>query len=266
MTMRTASRLRSEAEFRLDPTYRRLSRSYLLPDGTRRVYYYHIRKTAGTSLGFSFFALGGEDPVEVRRRISEGRLRRTVSGPYAFASFRREVLAEGAYFFGRSHRCYDDQPLPEGTFTVTVLRDPADRVHSYYDYLVAGNEPGLPGRLSGHERRVALGGFDAFLDRVPDRHLLNQVATFSKRLDVGEAADRIASCSSVLVSSDFVRGLADLGRRLDLPLTEHRARVTTTRSSLTDGQWDRLHARLEPEYELIARLEDEGVLDPARRA
>lgn len=265
-TVRAASRLRSHAELRLDPTYRRLSRSYLLPDGSRRVYYYHIRKTAGTSLGFSFLALGGEDPLEVRRRISESRLRRTVSGPYAFAVFRREVLAEGAYFFGRSHRCYDDQPLPERTFTVTVLRDPADRVHSYFDYLVAGDKPGMPTKLSGRERRLAFGGFDAFLDRVPDHHLLNQLAIFSKRLDVGEAADRIAGCSCVLTTSDFARGMADLGRRLELPLTEHRARVTTARSSLTDGQRDRLRARLEPEYELLRRLQATGVLDPARRA
>jgi hypothetical protein len=263
--VRTASRVRTDAELRLDPTYRRLSRSYRLPDGSRRVYCYHIRKTAGTSLGFSFLALGGEDPLEVWRRVSESRLRRTVSGPYAFAAFRREVLAQGAYFFGRSHRGYDDQPLPEGTFTVTVLRDPADRVHSYFDYLVAGDEPGMPGKLKGRERRLASGGFDAFLDRVPDSDLLNQLATFSRRLDVGEAATRIASCSSVLVTSDFASGLSNLGRRLELPLTEHRARVTTTRSSLTDSQRDRLRARLEPEYELLRRLEDEGVLDPARR-
>jgi hypothetical protein len=265
-TVRAASRVRTRVQLRLDPTYRRLSRSYRLPDGSRRVYCYHIRKTAGTSLGFSFLALGGEDPLEVWRRVSESRLRRTVSGPYAFAAFRREVLAQGDYFFGRSHRSYDDQPLPEGTFTVTVLRDPAARVHSYFDYLVAGDEPGMPGMLSGRERRLASGGFDAFLDRVPDSELLNQLATFSMRLDVGEAAKRIASCSSVLITSDFARGLSDLGRRLDLPLTEHRARVTTTRSSLTDGQRDRLRARLEPEYELLRRLEDEGVLDPAQRA
>ncbi len=191
------------------------------------------------------------------------RLRRTVSGTYAFAIFRPEVLAEGAYFFGRSHRSYDDQPLPDGTFTVTVLRDPVDRAHSYFDYLVAGDGLGLPGKLRV-EQRLAVGGFDDFLDRVPDAHLLNQLATFSKRLDVSEAAERIAGCSSVLLTSDFARGLADLGRRLGLPLAERRARVTSDRSSLSESQTERLRARLEPEYELLRRLEDQGVLEPAQ--
>jgi hypothetical protein len=259
---RSVSRARSHLELRLDSSYRRLARSYRLPDGSRRVYCYHVRKTAGTSLGFSFLALGDEDPLEVWRRMTTSRLRRTVSGPYAFAAYVPFVLSEGAYFFGRSHRSYDDQPLPEGTFTVTVLRDPLDRVHSYFDYLVAGD---WLGRLGGRERRRATGGFDAFLERVPDRNLLNQLATFSKQLDISEAVERIAGCSCVLSTSNFSRGLADLGRRLELPLAEHRVRVTTTRSSLSEEQRDRLLVRLQPEYEFLRRLESEGVIDTAER-
>ncbi len=133
---------------RLDPTYRRLSDGYHLPDGWRRVYCHHIRKTAGTSLFLSFLALGGEDPMDVWRRINAARLPRTISGPYAFASIHRRLLAEGAYLFGRAHRPAEDQPLPPGTFTVTVLRDPVARVHSYYDYLVAGDAPDTPGRVA----------------------------------------------------------------------------------------------------------------------
>ena len=262
---RALSRARTSWELRTDPTYRRMASDYLLPDGSRRVYCYHIRKTAGTSLGFSFLGLGGEDPLEVWRRMSAERLRRTTSGRYAFAAYVPGVLSEGAYFFGRSHRGFDDQPLPDRTFTVTVLRDPVDRVHSYFDYLTEGDGLGLPGPLGGRERRRATGGFDAFLDRVPDLHLLNQLATFSKRLDVSEAADRIAGCSSVLSTSDFARGLGDLGRRLDLPLAVHRARVTTTRSTLSDDQRDRLRQRLEPEYELMNRLERDGVVTTAGR-
>ncbi len=257
---------RSALELRLDPTFRRLARSYRLPDGNRRVYCYHVRKTAGTSLAFSFLALGGEDPLEVWRRMRATRLRRTVSGGYAFAVYRRDVLAEGAYFFGRSHRCYDDQPVPPETHTVTVLRDPVDRVHSYFDYLAATDPLGLPAAEEVHEHRWAAKGFDSFLDVVPDLHLLNQLATFSKRLDVAEAVRRIASFSSVLLTSDFPRGLADLGRRLDLPLSEHRARVTAERSVLTDGQRERLRARLAPEYELLRRLHEAGVIADDRPA
>ncbi|MGH3577563.1 MAG: hypothetical protein ACRDU0_08410 [Mycobacterium sp.] len=216
-----------------------------------------MRKTAGTSLHLSFMALGGEDPMDVYERIVSSRLHRTVSGDYSFVSFNRRLLAEGAYFYGRSHRAWAAQPLPPKTFTVSVLRDPAQRVHSYFDYLVAGDDPAMPGPVPAGERQLAMEGFDAFLERLPRQLLQAQLAMFSDRFDVAEAVERIGACSSVFFTEDFADGLAALGRRLQLPLVGRRARVTGTRSSLTESQWQRLRARLEPEYELLRRL-DEG--------
>ena len=160
----------------------------------------------------SFLALGGEDPMQVWRRINDGRLPRTVSGDYAFVSVHRRLLAEGSYFFGRAHRPVEDQPLARGTFTLTVLRDPVARVHSYFDYLVAGDPPDSPGQVSERERRMAYDGFDAFLDRVPKSDLLCQLHTFSTSLDVSAAAERVASCSAVLFTEHYAEGLADLVR------------------------------------------------------
>lgn len=157
--------LRDLWEIRSDDSYRRLASTYELPDGSRRIYCHHVRKTAGTSLHLSFMALGGEEPLDVYRRMADTRLHRTISGDYSFAAFHRRVLAEGAYFYGRSHAPVARQPLPARTFTVTVLRDPVERAHSYFDYLVAGDDPTTPGRPVGpYERQVAQDGFDAFLD------------------------------------------------------------------------------------------------------
>ncbi len=243
-----------------DPTYRRLAGSYELPDGSRRIYCYHIRKTAGTSLYLSFLALGGEDPMDVWRRMTGCGLPRTISGGFSFVANNRFLFAEGAYFFGRSHRPAARQPLPARTFTVTMLRDPIERVRSYFDYLVAGDDPDSPGRVNEAERMLAADGFDAFLDRVPPRRLLTQLAMFSETFDVSEATDRIAGCSCVFLTEDFVAGLAGLGRRLDLPLQHHRARASGRRSVLGHDQRERLRARLEPEYELLGRLEAGGIL------
>jgi hypothetical protein len=204
-------------------------------------------------------ALGGEDPMDVWHRIAQTRLQRTFSGPYSFASNDRSVLAEGAYLFGRSHHRFSRQPLPPKTLTVTILRDPVERVHSYYDYLVAGDAPDMPGQVTDRERSLAQDGFDTFLDRVPVRALLTQLTMFSDRLDVNEAAERIGSCSSVFFTEDFSAGLASLGQRLELPLEGQRARVTVRRSSLTDDQRERLRVRLEPEYELLRLLDQDGI-------
>ncbi len=246
-------------EIQRDPTYRRLAQSYELPDGSRRVYCYHIRKTAGTSLFHSFLALGGEDPTEVWRRLAASRLPRAVSGRYTFVVNHRRLLAGGAYFFGRSHHSATNRPLPPKTFTVTILRDPIARVRSLYDFLVAGDDPDLPVRVSDQVRRKAEDGFDAFLDRTPTTFLLNQLSMFSSRFDVSEAADRIAECSSVFFTEDFKDGLASLGRRLDLPLAMHRVRVSREREPLTEPQIERLRSKLELEYELLRRLKEGGI-------
>ena len=256
---------RDRWDLKRDPTYRRLAQFYRFPDGIRRVYCHHIRKTAGTSLYLTFLGLGGEDPMDVWRRIAAARLHRTVSGGLAFAANHREVLAEGAYYFGRSHRPATAQPLPADTFTITVLRDPVARVHSYFDYLVAGDDPSMPGRVGDEERSIALDGFDRFLERVPNHDLLNQLAMFSGTLDVAEAADRIAACSAALTTEEFADGLATVGRRLDLTLEMKRSRVTGNRSVLTDRQRERLAHRLEPEYELLRRLGEQGTI-PTRRS
>jgi hypothetical protein len=261
---RRASELRTEWEFLTDGSYRRAAKGFELPDGSKRIYCYHVRKTAGTSLFLSFLALGGEDPMDVWRRISRTRLERTFSAGYSFVSNNRKALAEGAYFFGRSHRPFTEQPLPPRTFTVTILRDPVDRVHSYFDYLVAGDPPDMPGQVANRERLLARDGFDAFLDRVPVRDLLTQLAMFSDRLDVSEAAERIAGCSAAFCTESFAEGLTSLGTRLHIPLSPRQDRVAGARSSLTDEQTERLRARLEPEYELLRRLDRGGItrIDP----
>jgi hypothetical protein len=244
---------------RRDTTFRRLASEYEFPDGSRRVYCHHVRKTGGTSLFLSFLALGGEDPITVWSRINGDRLRRTISAGLVFASNNPRVLADGSYFFGRSHHPAHLQPLPPRTFTVTVIRDPVARVHSYFDYLVAGDSPDVPGQVLPRERRLADRGFDQFLQRVPRHHLLTQLAMFSEQLDVGEAAERIAACSHVFTTERSAEGLSVLGARLGLTLEPRRVRVTGSRSVLTDGQRERLRAMLEPEYDLLARLETAGV-------
>ena len=247
----------------VDFPYRHAARSYRLPDGSRRIYCYHIRKTGGTSLNRGFMALGGEDPSEVHARMSASPDHRTISGGYAFAAFDRHRLAQGRYFYGWAHRPAHRQSLPPRTFTITILRDPVERVHSYFDYLVVGDDPGMSERVSDEERALASAGFGAFLNRLPERDLLRQLYMFSASFDIGEAVDRIGRCSHVHFVEDNDAGVAELGRRLGLPLVARRERVTGDRSELTGPECDRLRQLLEPEYELLRRVRSAGIGQPA---
>ena len=116
---------RQMLELRFDPTYRRLAAGYRLPDGSRRVYCHHIRKTAGTSLLMSFLALGGEDPAVVwERMVAAPGLSRTVSGRYAFGVVPPPAAHRGGLLLRPGAPAGGRPAAPPDTFTVTILRDP----------------------------------------------------------------------------------------------------------------------------------------------
>jgi hypothetical protein len=238
----------------------------VLPDGSRRVYLFHVRKTAGTSLHRSFCALGGEDPDAVERRIRSSVLSRTRSGSYVFTCG-RGTLRQGDYFFGWSHIAGHRLRLPSRTFTITILRDPVARVLSYYRYLVAGDaaQGDMNWRVQDDERALAGKSFTDFLGNIPTEMLLNQLYMFSPRLDVGEATYRILKCSSIMMTETYESDLRDLAAALDLPLQYRRDRVTAATDALVgEKDLDALRGRLTAEYDLLERLRESGRLRPDR--
>lgn len=223
------------------------------PAGRPRVYQYHVRKSAGTSVVFAFFALAGEAPREVEARLTRAHF--TTSGPYTFVEHDKRLIGRGHYTFASSHLPAWDIHVPPGTFTVTVLRDPVRRVLSLYRYLrEPGSDDGYAFPSPPSQRQWAADGFDAFMDRVPAFHLLNQVYMFSRAGSVDEAAERIGGLSLVLHTESFAEDLAGLGRHLGLPLVARSERKAPAAEPLSAGQEARLREALEPEYRLLACL------------
>lgn len=223
------------------------------PAEVERVYCHHIRKTAGTSLARSFLALGGEEPEAVERRMARSFLRRTTSANLVFATGLIDTLQGGAYHFGWSHIPAHRITLPRQTFVVTVLRDPIARVISYYRYLVAGDLPGAAFPVSESERRLAGGGFSAFLDAVSDHELLRQLYTFSRTFSPEEAAEEIGRCSLVLHTEHFAAGVSELSSALKLPLQVRRDRTTAGETiEPTPTEFDHLRTRLDAEYRFLS--------------
>jgi hypothetical protein len=231
----------------------------------KRVYHFHVRKTAGTSLNSAFWALGGLDlGAMADSQAVEGNGLRFVRG-------NRRLIEEGDYFFANSHQPAWELRLPPATYTITILRDPAARVISYYRYLlwarsnptakeaepfiddVVAESSFLDRRLSLRRREVA---FRDFLDRAPAERLLTQLHMFSARLDPSEAAENALACSATCFTETYGEDLRRVAAELRLDLSEKRERSFGEKVDLSDDERALLRERLAPEYAMIERVRE----------
>jgi hypothetical protein len=231
----------------------RLRRCHL-PDPYDRIYFFHIPKTAGTSIFNAFLALGGEDPRCVLRRMTEnsGYVR---SGKYLFINSHRPILTRYTpYFFGWSHLPEWRIALHPATFRFTVLRDPVARVVSLYRYLAdprSDAEEVNPAPL--HERDWARDGFDEFLQRIPEHHLLAQLYMFSETLDPAMAAGAIRACSTWFFLERFEQGMHEMCVSLGISLPTRQDRRSVAPAPEL-GSLGKLREMLEREYDLLGEL------------
>lgn len=231
----------------------------------KRVYHFHVRKTAGTSLNSAFWALGGLDlRAMANSQAVEGNGLKFVRG-------NQQLIEEGDYFFANSHQPAYELRLPPGTYTITILRDPAARVISYYRYLlwarshrkareaepfiddVIAESSFLDRRLSLRRREVA---FRDFLERAPAQRLMTQLHMFSERMDPSEAAENALACSATCFTETYAEDLKRVAAELQLDLREMRERSFGEKVELSEGERALLRERLAPEHAMIERVRE----------
>jgi hypothetical protein len=227
-------------------------------DEYRRIYLYHVRKTAGTSIAFAFMRLADADPYLIDNRLSRFAFAQ-ING-YRYVAHNAELIHQGNYFFAFSHfPAYVVDPPEVDTFKFTILRDPIDRVVSLYRYL-ACPDADSPFSLGApiEERRWAIEGFDRFLDQIPPHHLTNQLHMFSRSLSVNEAVDYLNKLDMVLHTERLNRDLTRLQEALNLHFMLRRERPSLLPFTPTNAQRDRLNDLLTPEFEMLRQI-DVGV-------
>ena len=220
-----------------------------------RIYHYHIRKTAGTSLNSAFLNAFGIDfeQLEESRRVRKGSL--------VFAQHNWPVIKHGKFFYASSHAAAHQLSPPPGTFTVTVLRDPVDRLLSHYRYLMAiKTDPQVRKQearwMETLEREMLWLGdsFAEFLTLIPREHLQRQLYTFSAQYDVEQASQAIVDCSAVCFTETINADLQRLARQLNLPLQLRHERRSAPLPRPPQADLEQAQALLAPEIELLSHV------------
>jgi len=226
-----------------------------LPGKFSRVYHFHIRKAAGTSVNAAFWRLGGKSLAEA------GRDSVIVAGKFVFVRHNRDLIQKGDYHYANSHAPFWEITLPEGTFTFAVFRDPLQRLISQYRYYHFNmNHPQAheldPMNSSVLKYSDWLGNsFSEFLDRFPGKYLQNQLFMFSETLDVDEAMLNVKKLSRYYFQDDLPVAINELegicGHKLEL---KHERSFPNTAGPLEPGEEDKARNLLKKEYEFYNRL------------
>lgn len=234
--------------------YKKIFLSHNLKGDYKRIYFYHIRKTAGTSLNHMFLSCGGEKGGDVYARITNAFTQRIVSNNLVFVGWDQKLIEQGNYFYAFSHLPFHKIKLPEQTFTFTCLRDPVSRVLSHYKMLIECQQSISPPSWYEKEKDWLGNNIKDFLNRAPKEHLLSQLFMFSEKFDIEEAFDGIMSCSSFMFTENFDQGVNLLSSRTGCELKPLHIRKALIDINAYDTAIERLRLLLEPEYILYEKL------------
>lgn len=223
--------------------------SWPKPLGFDRIYCYHIRKTAGTSLALAFMNLDGPGAEEARKAdITDGWV---VHGGRTYVFHNKYLLEQGNYFYGFSHAAMHELKTPDNSLRITLLRDPAARLISYYRMLMRWERNDIPHPARAAEGKYLGSSFSEFLDRVPRQHFLRQLYVFSRNFDVDEALENLSKVNFIISTeryNEHLRALAAV-TELNLPgIVENRGDDTITVSAEDRA---RVRDHLAAEYAMI---------------
>ena len=233
----------------------KLKKEYDIEGGYKRIYHYHIRKTAGTSFNNAMLSLGGEDGNEVRMRLVQSKSLKTISKDKVYVR-KRKHIERGSFFYGYSHSPCHQIKIPSDTFTITILRDPVKRVLSHYKMLKGFEMNNIQHPCMEIEGEWLGNSVEDFLSNIPQEHLLRQIYMFSSSYNIEEAYSNIINCSYFCFTEEFKEGICDLSQYLKIDIPILHVRKTNLEININQEGIDRLKKILEPEYKLIGKLED----------
>ncbi len=187
-------------------------------NGFKRVYHFHIRKSAGTSVNSAFWALGGLTLKKLKREPL------AIGKNFIFVRNNRELIEEGNYHYANSHFPFWALNIPLDTFTFTILRDPYERLVSLYKYYkwveITDGKTGYKLDTSFYvlkaQKKLLNKSFGEFIDVLSNKYLFGNLYMFSENLAVEEALENLNKVDRVYFQDKLGRSFEDMKETLGL--------------------------------------------------
>lgn len=228
-----------------------------------RIHFYHIYKCGGRSLIFTMLAPYTDAPTTVWARIcAHGQM--VLDG----MTFRGEPYAKSSRAFTWTHAHAYCFTLPEETFTITIFRDPVQRIASLYRAVLVDLSHPTLSQLNYWYVYLGENILD-FVLRLPSLHRYEQIAMFSKEINLEEAVENVQGVSYYYRLDNFNQATTQLCRILEIParIQYVSGRDSMMESSILPAVNERIEAELavhhcelaelyECEYNLLAAVAD----------
>lgn len=164
------------------------------------------------------------------------------------------LLEQGNYHYGCTHFPSWKIQEPRDSFTMTIFRDPIERIVSHYNYIIGKIERGENEDWLVKERPLLGNSFTQFIDNLPPEKLLNQLYNFSENYNLIEAVDRIKSLNLILTLENLSEGIHDINNMLGLNLRIMKKNMSETFYRASSKEIRYLKDKVEKEIDLFNRL------------
>lgn len=249
--MNLFKRLRKSASYRTRSAWHStLLQRYHFPGGYRRIYFYHIRKTGGTSLNHMFLGLAGEDGKTLYQRMGD-KHQRLVHNGKIYVGWKQRWIEEGRYFYAFSHIPAHQLTLPPQTYTFTCLRDPVKRVISHYRMLLDHQASSNPHPSFELEKQWLGTDLLETAQKMPPEHRFFQLYMFSPSFDIQEALAGLQACNQVVFTETLEDGVQQLNHDLNISLHYRHSRKSQHTYQPTEAERTALRELMQPEYDLL---------------
>jgi hypothetical protein len=220
---------------------------------SQRIYHYHIRKTAGTTINFAFLnnAEEGSSNSFYDKLVEKPNHRLISPNKKIFVGWNVRLINEGNYFYAFSHNPIHKLKVPADVFTITCLRDPLKRVVSHYNMLKHYEKENIDHPCMKTEGLWLGNSFDHFIDHIPQINLLNQIYMFSESFDLQQAFDNISRCSFIMFTETLEADMKRLEGILNLDLPVFNEKKYDYKEIIPQQSLDKLREKLEPEYKFM---------------